>query len=35
MIVFETAKCGMYNGISETEYVLPEVMILGSLQESM
>ena len=29
MIVFETAKCGMNNGISDTEYVLPEVVILG------
>ncbi|WP_416181867.1 hypothetical protein [Acidaminococcus timonensis] len=29
MIVFETAKSGMDNGISDTEYVLPEVMILG------
>lgn len=29
MIVFETAKSGMDNGISDTEYVLPEVMDLG------
>ncbi|WP_337383926.1 hypothetical protein [Acidaminococcus timonensis] len=29
MIVFETAKRGMDNGISDTEYVLPEVVILG------
>lgn len=29
MIVFETAKRGMDNGISDTKYVLPEVVILG------
>ena len=35
MIVFETAKRGMDNGISDTEYVLPEVVILGSLRKPM
>ncbi|WP_317303332.1 hypothetical protein [Acidaminococcus timonensis] len=29
MIVFETAKCMMDNGIGDTEYVQPEMVILG------
>lgn len=29
MIVFETAESGMDNGIGNTEYVQPEMVILG------
>lgn len=29
MIVFETGKSGMDNGIGNTEYVQPEIVILG------
>lgn len=29
MIVFETGKSGVDNGIGDTEYVQPEMVILG------